>query len=1002
MNTNITIRRFLALFLTLCLILPGTALASGGKGKKNFNEGKKYENAQQWDMAAQAYALAVSAEPDNPEYRLHYMRALQQASLMYVKRGDALAEQNDYPGAYTAYRSAFNYDQGNEVARIKMERMLDQQKALANGLEPVAYTNSGNVKPTSDLQISTKPRNRDLLQNVEFKDASFKSVVKNLGKQLGLNVLFDDQVKDDKVTVDMNDVTLAKAMDNILFMKKYTFEQMDRRTIIVYQDNPTNKPRFEKLMVKAFYLGNINATQARGVITLALGAARQVQPLDQAAGGPGGGAGGSGGGNIILVKATPQELQVVQQILEMVDKNKNEVVLDVDIYEVSHDSMLKIGNQIATSPVQVDALEYVDKETGKPYYRQTPTSSLGNFGGLGQANALAGTVNLLGGAGSFLGMGALIGLPPTTLSLLQSKGNSKLLNKTQIHVLDGQSNTTKVGKSVPVRLGTQYGFNGGFGGGSQLGGGLNGAVNGAVNGALGNQFGGFGGLGSGIDSIQYRDVGLVIEATPTITNEGYVEVKMKFETSDVAASGSTSELTPTFTQRSMQTVARIKDGVTSVVAGVNQQNKGDSRATIPIIGMVPILGRLFTTPNQTSAQTDLIITVTPHIVRSAGITQKDYLAVYTGGNSTAGGSLPPSVEDVVYRAQQEEEQERRLIAMNSPTPQSIPLTADSQPATTQLAGNQQSQLEQPRQSAVQPVNNPNTGAPAVRTFGNNNLAPISTSSTLSSGAPVVQQTPQQFEQSNPTEIPPTEIALAGNKEGPMKDGEMREGEMIKPENPVPIATVSFGQDSEERQKKMALIRQQYADEQKRLEQEAKASAKSKRVESAPAPMPEGMTGPKTKVPLAVPAMGAARGNVGFTLSAPNRQQVGKTFSVSVETNGQGQIFGASIALRFDESKLKIKSVRGGELFGEQPELSHSIEKGILKASIKNQQKSGVSASGRAFVIEFSAISEGSTEIGFNNADTKVNISSTTVVGANGRAAQVVISRDAVASSTNER
>ena len=177
--------------------------------------------------------------------------------------------------------------------------------------------------------------------------------------------------------------------------------------------------------------------------------------------------------------------------------------------------------------------------------------------------------------------------------------------------------------------------------------------------------GGFGGgLGAGIDSIQYRDVGLVIEATPTITNEGYVEVKMKFETSDVAASGSTSELTPTFTQRSMQTVARIKDGVTSVVAGVNQQNKGDSRATIPILGMVPILGRLFTTPNQNSSQTDLIITVTPHIVRSAGITQKDYLAIYAGGNGAAGGSLPPSVEDVVYRAQQEEEQERRLIALN--------------------------------------------------------------------------------------------------------------------------------------------------------------------------------------------------------------------------------------------------------------------------------------------------------------------------------------------------
>lgn len=1009
MNTNITIRRFLALFLALCLILPGTALAAGGgKGKKNFNEGQKYEAAQQWDLAAQSYALAVSAEPNNPEYRLHYLRALQQASLMYVKRGDALAEQNDFAGAYTAYRMAYQFDQGNEVARVKMEGMLDQQKSLANGLEPVNYTKSGNVKPTSDIQIATKQRSRDLLQNVAFKDASFKSVVNTLGKQLGLNVMFDDQVKDDKITVDMNDVTLAKAMDNILFMKKYTFEQMDRRTIIVYQDNATNKPRFEKLMVKAFYLGNISANQARNVVTLALGPQRQVQTLEQGGGGPN--AGGGGGGNVLLVKATPQELQVVQQLLEMVDKNKNEVVLDVEIYEVSHDSMLQIGNQIATKPVQIDQQYYIDKDTGEPKYRQTPTSSLGNFGGLGPANALAGTVNLLGGAGSFLGMGALIGLPPTTLSLLQSKGNSKLLNKTQIHVLDGQSNTTKVGKSVPVRLGTQYGFSGyggGIGGVGTTTGTVAGAVNGAVNGALG----GLGGLGGGyggypgIDSIQYRDVGLVIEATPSITNEGYVEVKMKFETSDVAASGSTTDLTPTFTQRSLQTVARIKDGVTSVVAGVNQQNKGDSRASIPILGMVPILGRLFTTPNQTASQSDIVITVTPHIVRSAGITQKDYLAIYAGGSGTQGAGLPPSIEDVVYRAQQEEEQERRLVAQNSPIPQNVPLTPDTQTATTQMAVNQQSQPQ------VQPTSNRTGGASGRPQIDNRSLVPVTNSSSSSPSAPSYQPAPPPIEQTSnsdvaPPVVPPNGVSPNGISPNggatPGKDGEMKEGEVLKPENPVPIATVSFGQDSEERRAKMEKFRQMYDAEQKRLAEEAKAAKKSNRPESAPAPLPEGISSPKTKVAQAIPSMPSPRSNIGFSIKAPNRQQTGKNFTVTVEANGQGQIMGASLSIRFDESKLQVKSVRGGDLFGQQPELSSNIEKGILKVSIKNHQKSAVSANGRVLVIEFAAVSEGSTEIAFNNADTKVSLSDTMSVGVNGNSAQMVISRDAVSSATNER
>ncbi|MGH9768609.1 MAG: FecR domain-containing protein, partial [Blastocatellia bacterium] len=267
MNTNTSIgttgRRFLAVFLSLCLVLPGAALADGKNGKKNFKEGVKYEQQQQWDMAAQHFALALSAEPNNPEYRIHYLQALQRASLMYVNRGDALAEQNDYASAYTAYRQAYNYDQGNEIARFKMERMLELQKAQAGGTsDQIVYNNrTGNIRPVgSEIQVATKPRPKgDVATTVAFKDTSFKAAVNTLGKQLGLNVVFDDSVKDsDKVTVDMTDVTLAKALDILLLQKKHTFEQVDRRTIFIYPDNGTNRPRFEKLMIKTFYLGNIS------------------------------------------------------------------------------------------------------------------------------------------------------------------------------------------------------------------------------------------------------------------------------------------------------------------------------------------------------------------------------------------------------------------------------------------------------------------------------------------------------------------------------------------------------------------------------------------------------------------------------------------------------------------------------------------------------------------------------------------------------------------------
>src|SRR5215470_13046665 len=181
MNMNRSIgtsgRRFLAVFLSLCLtLLPGAALADGkdgnGSGKKNYTEGLKYEQSQQWDMAAQKFALALSAEPNNPEYKVHYLQSLSRASLMYITRGDALADQNDYAGAYVAYRQAYNYDQGNEISKFKMERMLEMQKSQASGTsQQVSYnTKTGSIKPTdTSIQLASNRRARgDVATDIIF------------------------------------------------------------------------------------------------------------------------------------------------------------------------------------------------------------------------------------------------------------------------------------------------------------------------------------------------------------------------------------------------------------------------------------------------------------------------------------------------------------------------------------------------------------------------------------------------------------------------------------------------------------------------------------------------------------------------------------------------------------------------------------------------------------------------------------------------------------------
>ena len=141
-------RSTVVLLISLCLLFaPMTALAK--KGEKNYKRGLQYEAAQQWEQAAQEFALAVAADPSNIEYQLHYRRALFNASQVFMQRGRALAERGDYVGAYNAFRQAYGYDPANELAKSEMDRMLRLQREKT-GMEP--KQSEVPVAPTSYQQ----------------------------------------------------------------------------------------------------------------------------------------------------------------------------------------------------------------------------------------------------------------------------------------------------------------------------------------------------------------------------------------------------------------------------------------------------------------------------------------------------------------------------------------------------------------------------------------------------------------------------------------------------------------------------------------------------------------------------------------------------------------------------------------------------------------------------------------------------------------------------------
>lgn len=648
-----------AIALTVALMLAAPLGAFAADGKKHFNNGLKFEENRQWDKAAQEYALAVSEKPSNVEYTLHLQRALVSAAIMLVERGDSLVEKKDYNAAYNAYRQAFSYDPTNELALVKMRRMLEFQGLPTDSLPKVgdpagpsykpraenlkaSASGGAAILPTSQMKVQMPgiPGRRFSRTDVIYRETNILTAIEQLSQLMKLNVVFDqmvvNQMKMIKITIELRDVTYPRALEMILKTNNLMYAQLDSRTIVVASDNPQQRMKYDAYAVRTFYIKNADIDQVKGAITGALSAQTKMTTVKQL--------------NAIVVRDTPANLEVIENMIDSLDKSKAEVLIDVNIYEVSKNDLLQIGNQFATEASGSNPL------------------ALPTLGGINAQNAFLGA-----GARTLTGpLGFALGLPNSSISFFQNKGKAKLLASTQIHVLDNEANTVRIGQRVPIQTASLPSY------GTPSNQSLKQAANQSGVSQVDTNFGLGNAFGVGIPQIQYENVGLNLDITPNVYEDD-VQMKLKIETTSVDSS--TGKFTPTFNQRTMSSVARVKDGQTTMVAGVSQNNESKTVKGIPLIGLIPILGRFFSTPETTNTQNDVVITVTPHILRRADITEKDHLARLSGDGVNATNQL--KIEQILFLADQDDAAQNPVAEAAPPTaapPEAKPQVVSAPPA----------------------------------------------------------------------------------------------------------------------------------------------------------------------------------------------------------------------------------------------------------------------------------------------------------------------------------
>lgn len=625
MNRSITIRAVLSLTLVFAMLSPTAAFAMGD-GKKHFKNGMRHETAEEWDRAAENFALAVAENPKNPEYRLHLARSLFNASQMYMKKGTLAANEKDYETGYIAFRKAYAFDPTNELAKSEMARMVrlqEDKNALESGGTPRSVGSGIQLVPTA-YGSAAKPAVPIPQRLEKYRDVPFPGgvdlqfIIKELARELELNVLFEVASFriPRKTFIDLKNVTAARALDYIFLQEGLFFQKVGPQTILVASSQERTK--FQQLVLRTFYLANASPKDIAKVVQTAIpaqpGRSQTIVLTDDAT-------------NSVTIRDTEENIRLIGQLIRSLDKDRAEVVMEVAIYEVNKNDLLQFGNQVGTGGDR---------------------GSLLNLGGAGLGIARAGDSVPITQSLPFRGLqaaGIAFGLPISSIIALQSKGNTKLLASTQIHAFNNEDSSARIGQRVPVQT-AQIVSGGGTG---TPGGGNNGFVSNVVN---------------------YEQVGLTLKFKPLVFPNQDVQVAMEIESKDVAAGGTFSN--PIFTERTIKGTARIQNNKTLLLASVAQNSESNSRTGLPLLGLIPILGRLFTAPRKDNSQIDIVIAVTPRVIRAPAILPEDEIERPTGSVAVPTSN---SLEAMVI-----EDEQAELLAAARRTPTNVEVQLPDQPA----------------------------------------------------------------------------------------------------------------------------------------------------------------------------------------------------------------------------------------------------------------------------------------------------------------------------------
>jgi general secretion pathway protein D len=538
------------------LLLPLVLLAAAGCATSGaFRSGENAERLQDYDRAVLEYQKAVQGAPDNVQYRRALERARMRAATDHTNMARRLSGRGLYTEARNEYRLALElHPDAPGVAEELRDLEAQRQRGQTSLLEAKARARE-KALPGLDLGPDAQQP-----LGLVFRGASLREAYLALARAAGVNVTFDPSFQDSTVSLDLKDVGFDQALNALAAAGRTFHRVVDAKVLNVVPDTPTKRREFEQQVVKTLFLSNADLKETIDLLRVVLGA-RRVAPIP--------------GTNALTINDTPDKVAAAERIVEIVDKRRAEVVVEVQILEVSRNKLKEYGIYL-TSGLDAQGIEGIASGLFPDPQINNPSG-----GAYDKSNLV------------------VTSLPGAVVRLLESDTSTRLLANPQLRVTEGETAQARFGDQVPVPVTTFTAI---------------------ATGGIAQQ---------PITSFEYKNVGVNIDITPRTHQDGEVSLQLKLEISAVGAAG--YQGLPTFNSRTVNSTIRLRDGETNVLAGLILDNERRGLTGLPGLASIPFLGRLFAKNKDENTQTDIVMTLTPHVVRRTEIDESDLRSFLVGG-----------------------------------------------------------------------------------------------------------------------------------------------------------------------------------------------------------------------------------------------------------------------------------------------------------------------------------------------------------------------------------